>query len=453
MKSNLQLDEWQKGILKAKGDLVVCSGRQTGKSTIIAIKAADFVTTYQKKSVLIISATERQAEELFIKVLFYIQDNYKQFIKKGKQRPTKSTLRLTNGSIIRCLPTGLSGLGIRGYTVDLLIADEAAFVPEAVWSAVTPMLLTTGGEIILISTPHGRKGYFYDCYQRGVEGQDFTTFHVNSEEIMLNRPLTETWDIYQREAAIKRLDLERDRMTDNQYKQEYLGVFVDDLMQFFPDELIKSCMTATRKGINREGRYYLGVDIARLGEDESTFEILELKDDRLFHRENQITRKTLLSETTNHIIALNKQYQFRRIYVDDGGIGVGVFDYLLSHPETKTKVIPINNAQRVLDSDDKRKKKLLKEDLYNNLLRLMEQAKISLLDDAEVFQSLKSVQYEYVTSNFGETMLKIFGNYTHIVEGLIRAAWCIKDKSLNIFVNYSSYKKNRKMSFNELWFA
>ncbi len=30
--------------------------------------------------------------------------------------------------------------------------------------------------------------------------------------------------------------------------------------------------------------------------------------------------------------------------------------------------------------------------------------------------------------------IKIFGNYTHIAEGLIRAAWCVKDKSLNPYI-------------------
>jgi hypothetical protein len=59
----------------------------------------------------------------------------------------------------------------------------------------------------------------------------------------------------------------------------------------------------------------------------------------------------------------------------------------------------------------------------------MERGELALLDDAEVFQSLKSVQYEYTDDG----NIKIFGKYTHICEGLIRAAWGTKDKSLNIY--------------------
>ena len=51
--------------------------------------------------------------------------------------------------------------------------------------------------------------------------------------------------------------------------------------------------------------------------------------------------------------------------------------------------------------------------------------------DDEVFLSLKSVQYEYIEGD----KIKFFGNYTHIAEGLIRAAWAVKDKNLNIWID------------------
>ena len=110
-------------------------------------------------------------------------------------------------------------------------------------------------------------------------------------------------------------------------------------------------------------------------------------------------------------------------------MGVGVFDQLLTNPQTKRKVIAINNAARPLDHEELRKRKLVKEELYNNLHALMERGEIRLLKDDEIFQSLKSVQFE-----IKDGKAKYFGNYTHIAEGLIRAAWCSKDKSLNIYI-------------------
>lgn len=412
LKPHLSLDNWQKEIIEYDGNVTVRSGRQAGKSTAIAIKAGEYALKHPKKQVMVIASVERQAHLLFEKILAYIQEVRPQAIKKGKDRPTKSKLQLRNGSIIHSLPTGLSGTGIRGYTIDLLIADEAAFIPEDVWVAVTPMLAITKGNIVLLSTPFGREGYFY----RSFEDKTFKQFHVSSEDCPRRND--------------EFLAEEKRRMTKLQYAQEYLGEFIDELRQFFPTELIKRTMILKRPERIEKSKYYLGVDVARLGTDESTFEIIDATNDRrIKHVENLITTKTLLTATTRKIVELERKYNFKKIFIDDGGVGSGVFDPLLDIDETRRKVVAINNAARALDKDEKRKKKLLKEDLYNNLLRLMERGEIALLDDAEIFQSLKSVQYEYTDDG----NIKLFGKYTHITEGLIRATWGTKDKTLNIY--------------------
>jgi hypothetical protein len=424
---NIILDKWQKEVLEAKGDICICTGRQVGKSLVISYKAGEYIVKNKNKSVLIISLTERQAEELFAKCLNYVFDNYPKLICKGKDRPTKHTLKLINGSVIRCLPTGVSGAGIRGFTIDMLIADEAAQLNDNIWQAVTPMLFTTGGDTILISTPLGRDNYFYRCFN----DEHYTKFHISSEEVAEQREISRTWTQFQRENALDRLAREKKSMSKLRYAQEYLGQFVEKLMQFFPDDLILQCMNGVRReAITPNREYYLGVDVAAMGKDESTFEIIDRIGDDLKHVENLVTTRTYLQDTVKKIIELNSKYDFKKIFIDDGGVGVGVFEQLLFEPSTKRKVVAINNSSRSLDKDDNKKKKLLKNDLYNNLLRLMEQGKISLLDDTEIYQSLKSVQFEY--TDIGE--FRIFGNYTHIVEGLIRASWCTNDKSLNLWL-------------------
>ena len=412
-KSILKLDKWQEEVLKTKGNICLCSGRQVGKSFVISLKAAQYAVHNKNKTILVIASVERQAYLLFEKILAYLSNYHKWAIKKGKDRPTKHKIELTNGCKIYCLPTGLSGYGIRGFTVDLLIADEAAFIPEEVWTAVTPMLATTKGSIVLLSTPHGKGGYYYDCFSNPA----FKSFHVSSE----NCPRMDK--IF--------LAREKERMTKLEYAQEYLGEFVDDLMQFFSTKLITEICTLKRKNKFKHKDYFLGVDVAGMGKDETTFEILDgTNKEQIEQVENIITTKTRTTDTTNKIIELEKEYNFKRIGIDDGGIGVGVFDFLLTEDTTRRKIEALNNASRPLDNEETRKKRLLKEDMYNNLLRLMEQKKIKLLDDDEIIMSLKSIQYEYTD----EGKLKIFGKYSHIAEGLIRAAWLIKTKSLNIYL-------------------
>ena len=76
----------------------------------------------------------------------------------------------------------------------------------------------------------------------------------------------------------------------------------------------------------------------------------------------------------------------------------------------------------------------IKEDLYDNLRNLMERHEITLLDDPEIRQSLRSIQYEFTDNPKSPTQMKIFGNYSHCVEAIIRAAWTAKEKSLNLWV-------------------
>ena len=418
----MKLDPWQKKVLETKGNICLRSGRQVGKSTIISIKAGDYALENPNKTVMIIASVERQASLLFEKILAHIYDKARYKIKTGKDRPTRHKLQLRNGSVIHCLPTGESGYGIRGFTIHLLIADEAAFVPEDVWTAVTPMLTITKGDIWLLSTPHGKEGFYYRCFN----DPKYTSFHVSSEEC----PRRD-------EEFLKH---EKSWMTKAQYAQEYLGEFVDELQQFFPSELIDKVCTINQRNkptsqLGIIGDNFLGVDVARMGTDESVLLSVErLSRERIKQIDMEITTKTLLTETIRRIKNANKKHDYQKIFIDDAGVGAGVFDVLFEDEEVKRKVVGINNAKRVYERDSTgkeikdRKKVLMKENLYNNLLFLMEKGAIELFNEPEIKLSLKSIQYEYTDDG----KLKIFGNYSHITEALVRAAYCMKDKTLNI---------------------
>jgi hypothetical protein len=168
-----------------------------------------------------------------------------------------------------------------------------------------------------------------------------------------------------------------------------------------------------------------------MGGDETVLVSLDRIDrDKLIQFDMEIPDGQLLTDTTRLILHKDKLINHKKIYIDDGGMGVGVYDPLLEHEQTKRKIVAINNAKRSQDkiNDNRRVKALLKEDLYNNLRVLMESGKIKLFDLPEIKQSLRSIQYEIEGGK-----LRIYGNYTHITEAIIRAAWCIKDKSLNIY--------------------
>ena len=433
------LDQWQIDFKKTKGDKILCCGRQVGKTEVCGEDAGDYaVENPDSQPVVMIAPTERQSNALFRKTLSYLLEEYPdKVVINGKERPTNKRIMLKTGVEIYCLPVGKDGLGVRFLTIGRLYKDECSRIPEAVHEAVDPALLTTGGDEIQLSTPHGAKGTFFDTW-KNKDGafESFTRFSVTSEEVMANRPICETWTEKQREKALNKLKQAKARWSKRRYAQEYLGEFDEGLHRWFSDELIKkSCTLKRRENIVQNRTYYMGCDIARMGEDEGTFEIIDREsEDKLIHVENIVTRKKLTNETEDNVWMLNNKYDFKKILIDAGAgsLGVSVFDHLLIDDRTKNKVIAINNAERPLDREGKKKTKLLKEDLYDNLRALMEQGKIQLLDDEDLIESLVSIQYEYTMNDGEPTKIKIWGDYSHIVEGLIRAAWCVKYKHLNL---------------------
>jgi len=413
------LDDWQREYIKTSGNCFLLCGRQSGKSAAMSIKIGEYAVKEEEPcEYLVIALTEKQAYSLFFKTLIYLETRYPSLICKGKNKPTKHEINLKNGVTIMCHACGLTGEGLRGYTIKKLFIDEAAPMSKEIFTAVMPMLSVTGGTLDISSTPQGKQGFFYECSLR----DDFKKFYVSAE------------DCPRHDKAF--LEQQKKTMSKLEYAQEYLAMFLDELRRLFNDDLIKkTCINRRRERFNPSGRYYIGSDLAGLGEDVSTFEIIDkINKDSYEHVENLVTSKTLTTESSLKIINLNKEYKFSKIGVDDGGVGFGVFSELLKEDSTKRKVIALNNASRPLDREGKKSKKILKEEMYFNLLMLMEQEKIKLLDDDDLIDSLKSVQFEIVAEEGKKTETRIFGSNTHIVEGLIRAAWLAsEDKTLNIW--------------------
>ena len=428
----IELDAWQKEIIADQSKyILLCKGRQIGGTSVFAEKAVQWMVEKRKK-ILVGSITEEQAKLVIVMVKDILLNRYKELIGRGRNKPTLDKIMLKNGGEIRSRPVGTMGDAFRGFTADVNWFNEGSKWPELAFISIMPTLMTRGGEMWMDSTPFGKSGFFYQCFLN--KNNLWKIYYKTSEEVLNARPINTSWTEEIKKGALQFLEHQKKELTTAQYSQEYLGLFLDELRQVFPDDLIRKCMVLKRPNtIDKTKKHYLGVDIARMGEDESTFEIMERKGDRVRHVENQITKKTLTTETAERILGLDRLYNFKQIFIDDGGMGIGVFDQLLTAPQTSRKTVAINNADRPLTRDEKKRKRVIKEEMINNMLMMMEKGNCLLLDDPEIFTSLKSMQFE-VDVNTKKT--KYFGSYTHIADGLWRACWAVKDKSLNIWVRF-----------------
>jgi len=431
------LDEWQKEFLAYKGDKLLCTGRRVGKTYIMARGAVDRMLE-RKTSVIIFSLTEEQAMLILAMAKSYVAEAFPSAVNKKHTDTNKKTLTLKNGSIMRCRPAGDTGDSGRGFEADILIVDEASRMSKFFWIAVRPIILMTAGEIWLGSTPYGKQGYFWEAFNESynlhLPGARFKVFYTTTEKVIKERPITVNWTELRRDKALQTLEQDKRTMSRLEYGQEYQGLFLEDLMQFFTDDMIRQAQTLERPDrIDQNRTYFAGQDIARLGEDETTTEIGYLVENEIFQVENIITKHAYLTETFKQNKEINRIYNINRFFIDDEGIGIGVFDMMMDDDDLKHVTVGINNSKKVIDRDGK-EKGILKTELYYNLRTMLESGRMHLLKDESIFNSLKSVQFEYTLDAKGNPQIRIFGNYTHIAEGLIRLAQAIKSKDLNLSV-------------------
>lgn len=156
------LDSWQVDFLKDKRRrLLLLVHRQGGKSTVVGLKALHRAIFRRGQTIVLVSPTQRQSSELLhtIRGLVKAIDEYAKMLVVDNVM----SIELSNGSRILSLPA--TGWNIRGITAHMIIVDEAAGVPDDIFSALSPMLLTTGGQLIQVSTPKSRSGFFYESFQ------------------------------------------------------------------------------------------------------------------------------------------------------------------------------------------------------------------------------------------------------------------------------------------------
>jgi hypothetical protein len=155
-------DAWQARVLTSDSRRIILNCcRQSGKSSCASILALADALLQPESLVLLLSPSLRQSQELARKV-------FQGYAKLSRPVPSASesrlVLELRNGSRVVALP-GADDSSIRGYShVSRLILDEASRCSDDLYRAVRPMVSVSQGKILLLSTPYGRRGFFYETW-------------------------------------------------------------------------------------------------------------------------------------------------------------------------------------------------------------------------------------------------------------------------------------------------
>ena len=217
-------DTWQAKALRWDGKrLLLNCTRQAGKSTTAGIMALHRAIFYPGSLILLVSPSLRQSSELFKKVT----DELVKLEQQPKRlEDNKLSLRLANKSRILSLPS--SEATIRGFSaVDLIIEDEASRVSDNLYYSIRPMLAVSGGKLILMSTPFGKRGHFFEEWQNG--GEAWERVRITADDCP--------------RISQEFLDDERRALGEWWFKQEYYCEFSETVDQIFTYDQVTGALS------------------------------------------------------------------------------------------------------------------------------------------------------------------------------------------------------------------
>jgi Terminase large subunit, T4likevirus-type, N-terminal len=221
-------DSTQKRVLRStKLRLLLNCTRQWGKSTSAAALALHRALYYPNSLILLVSPSQRQSSELFRKVAAFLNQLA---IKPAKLEDNQFSLQLANGSRIVALPG--KEATVRGFSgVTLIIEDEASRVDDSLYRSLRPMLAVSGGRLILMSTPWGSRGHFFEEWSNG--GISWERIECKASDCP--------------RIPQHFLDEERASLGEWWFRQEYLCEFVETVDTVFSRDLVMSAISADVK--------------------------------------------------------------------------------------------------------------------------------------------------------------------------------------------------------------
>lgn len=374
--------DYQRAVMECDGNRIIQRwGRQSGKTWILGRKGLKEGATVPGGNVLITAASRRQAIELYRGVQQAVKDSVLTENQWGIVDNKKTEMIFDHGGRIKAIPSGNDGRSIRGFTADTIIVDEAAYVPDVVFTQVLSSMLATKehGEFILASTPNGKSGFFYEKHHqaqkgstidmstgRRYEGDLWTEFHVTSEEA----PRVGNDFIKEQQQQLSKLE----------YRQEILGEFVETASNFFAGETIENCLHDAGTIKQQTDSCYLAVDPAAHGADRAVYCSIDTTGNVF---ELDYDESVSLTHVIGQIRKKEKEHDYSMILIEENGLGEGVIDDLRREEDALRHARGLRTTLRK------------KESIYNNLKKALENEQILLPDEPGLLErELKDLQYE-----------------------------------------------------------
>lgn len=376
-----KLFSWQKDVADlitergAGKTVVVKSRRQTGKSTLISSLLCYYSFNYSGSQNFVVSPTLNQAKNIFNQVNDAVSKGSQSLIQKANAQDLE--LKFINNSTISFKSSAM-GQRLRGYHSDGIIClDECAFQPDDILPLVLPWSDWHKANVLMVSSPFVRQGFFYNYFCQGLEGLngvtsvDWTDLKYKPEMDLILSP--------------ERLEMYRRQLPKNQFLTEYLGEWMDDDGMVFTG--FKECIE--KNTVSPGDQLFAGIDWAVGNQDNPD------SDDTVLTMVNQ-NRKQVYLEYLNNMSptqqidkiasSLNRfSGQIRKIQPELNSIGSVYTDAV-------KKKLPKPLASKVIGFDTTNSSK---NSIITNLQEAFERQTIRILPDEKQSRQLGYYAMEF----------------------------------------------------------
>lgn len=402
--------------------ITVNSSRQKGKSYLVSNLLLYFGINYHHTNNFCLTPTLKQAKNIYKLIIDAISKT--DLIRH--RNTTELTIELINGSTIN-FKSAEQREGLRGFTADFLVVDEAAFIPDEIFYLVLPWVDAKKAPMLLTSTPFLKSGFFYKYFCLGKEGKNNVTTVDWTEERFK--------DSIQQILSPEKLEEYRKILPKNVFRTEYLGEFLDGDGTVFSNIRQNTKFTLLRS----EDKLFVGIDWASGKEGDYTVvsafnqnkEQVLLK---YWNNKNTVTQINLLVDELEPIAN-----QIQVITSESNSLGTPLTDLLKDRSQilsNKVKEFTTTNSS--------------KNDLVVKMQVALEQNEVKLLPDekeiaefgyytAEYNQKTRKVTYNAPSGLHDDTVMATLMAFNGITESV---------RTGNYTIGFYNRNRGRKQRYN-----
>jgi replicative DNA helicase len=468
---------WQQTVLEAPGRRkVVRVSRRAGKSIMASVKCMH-VSSILGHGVLVFAPTERQVAEIYQTCHEQFMNGHPEYfndstIKQDKTNPY--VIRFNNGGFISFITAGTKSGGRgeaargQGRGVKLIYIDEADYLSDEDIEAILAIQIQDRSmEVLLTSTPTGKRGKFYQFCTDPSTG--FREFHFTCWEA--NPDFSEEdANMFRRQYGV------------DGFNREFMAEFGDEVRGVFDKEAIAAALkrgedqklyphpsAISKFGSIKEAIKYPNYGYAQaLTPNPSTYRIVGVDWDKygagtqiviieatmaapptdayskamtqpfeyiqVIHRREIPKSQFTLTTAVRELIQINKDFSPDYFYLDAGYgehqieslqmLGLETKDPDDPNYKLQEKIRRVNFSQgiEIIDPASKQpEKRRIKPEMVNRLVNEFDQGNMIMSPyDDEIKSQLENYVVEKITAS-GEP--KYTSINEHIVDGLMLAVW------------------------------